>query len=235
MIALRSVRFVPGVRGSWRFIKRRIASKPLPSLTEWQIRKASSSIHDSKMEYKLKANLNTCCWLFGYSLFMSSSVTVGSVPAAHLINSSDCGVEMCKIGHQLRHPLRVLALVSFEQNGMANASCVRSVEVPRELPTNSVNASFCCFMTFAKVLGVHLLHLDHPMLPHFHGNRYCDRQSSQRAWNLLEPETFTRVRNERKKKRRRLLSCPSCPSESHNTCASLPWLGLSTFMANASS
>ena len=42
--------------------------------------------------------------------------------------------------HQLRFALRVLQLVTFE-----------SPEFPRPLPTNTANASFCCFIKFARL------------------------------------------------------------------------------------
>ena len=95
------------------------------------------------MEYQLKANLNTSCWLVGYDLFTSSSVTIESAAAAHWIISSDFGVDMRKQAvngaDQLR-PRIVLLLHGFRE-----------------------------------VLGVHLVHLDRAMLPHFHGNRHCPR------------------------------------------------------------
>ena len=93
------------LRGSWRFIKRRIASMPLPSLTEWQIREGSSSVHDSKMEYKLKSELQHVLLVVRVLLI---HVTLGNYrirPSRPL----DQLVRLRQIGHQLSLPLRVLA------------------------------------------------------------------------------------------------------------------------------
>ena len=74
-----------------------------------------------------------------------------------------------QMGHQLRLPLRVLALVSLEHDGAANASCVRQ---------RGGTASAANQLRQRIVLLLHdfrEMHLEHAMLPHFHGNRHCPR------------------------------------------------------------
>ena len=167
----------------------------------------SSSVHDSKMEYNLNANLHASCWLFGYALFASSSVTIESPIVDDWIISSDFGVDMRKRAVNFTFHSRVLALVSFEHDGTANSSCVRRRGDTASAADQLRPRIVLLLHDFRVVLGVHLVHLDHAMLPHFHSNRHCPRvpesldvhssatMQACKCESFVLGQTFTCVRN----------------------------------------
>ena len=95
-----------------------------------------------------------------------------------------------------------------------------SPKFPRPLPSNTANASFCCFIKF----GLHLVHLAQEVLQRHHNNHHgaqlpknVDLPRKRACELVFLRQTFTRVRNEVLLPHLpAVLSCPSCPSEPHS-------------------
>ena len=100
-----------------------------------------------------------------------SSVIVESAPAAHLINVRLRRGD-AQTGHQLRFPLRVLHLVTFGRDGMANASGVREPRVPAPAANQHCQRVVQLLHQVREAVGLHLVHLAQEVPLRLQSNRH---------------------------------------------------------------